>query len=94
VRNTKLKDEIEIDESLFEWRVKHNRRNPHRGLKIWIFGMVKRDTNTIILHPVNNRFQDTLVTLIMRHVEPGATIYSDGWSTYCDLKDLGIDISP
>jgi hypothetical protein len=44
VRNTKLKGEIEIDESLFDRRVKHNRGNPHRGQKIWIFGMVELDT--------------------------------------------------
>jgi hypothetical protein len=87
VRNTKLTGEIEIDESLFGRRVKHNRGNPHRGLKIWIFGMVERDT--VILYPVNDRYKHILVPLIMRHVDHGATIHSDGWSAYDDLNDLG-----
>jgi transposase-like protein len=50
--------------------------------------MVERDSNTVILYPVNDRSQNTLVPLTMRHVEHGATIYSDGWSAYCDLNDL------
>lgn len=51
--------------------------------------MLARSSNTIILHPVNDRSADTLIPLIQRHVIPGSTIFSDGWSAYCNLNELG-----
>ena len=81
--------EIEIDESLFGRRIKHHRGNPKSGLKIWVFGMVERSSNTMIMYPVNDRSRSTLLPIIKRHVEPGSTIYSDGWSAYCDLNSEG-----
>ena len=44
-----LSGDIEIDESLFGRRVKYHRGNPNVGMKVWIFGMVERSSNTIIL---------------------------------------------
>ncbi|XP_062594545.1 uncharacterized protein LOC134255960 [Saccostrea cucullata] len=91
-RNTrfkKLSGTVEIDESLFGKRTKYHRGNPHGGMKVWIFGMVERESNTIIIYPVADRTAGTLIPLIQRHVEPGTTIYSDGWTAYCDLNDLG-----
>ncbi|MCG7867879.1 MAG: IS1595 family transposase [Candidatus Thiodiazotropha taylori] len=84
-----LSGEIEIDESLFGRRVKYHRGNPNVGVKVWVFGLVERSSNTIILYPVNDRTEATLVPLIQRHVAEGSTIYSDGWSAYCDLNNLG-----
>jgi transposase-like protein len=46
--------------------------------------MVERETNTLILYPVSDRSEDTLLPIIQRHVEPG-TIYS----SYCRLNELG-----
>ena len=57
--------------------------------KVWIFGMVERETNTLLIYPVSDRSEDTLLPIIQRHVEPGSTIYSDGLSAYCGLNDLG-----
>ena len=87
--NHKLSGEIEIDESLFGRRVKYHRGNPNVGVKVWVFGMVERTSNTIILYPVNDRSEATLIPLIERHVQPGSSIYSDGWSAYCDLNNKG-----
>ena len=56
---------------------------------MWIFGLVERRTNQVILYPVADRREVTLIPVIQRHVEPGSTIYSDGWSAYCNLNDLG-----
>ena len=53
--------------------------------------MVERESNTIILYPVSDRTAETLITIIERHVQPGSTIYSDGWSAYCNLNNLGYD---
>jgi len=43
----------------------------------------------MIMYPVNDRSRSTLLPFIKRHVEPGSTIYSDGWSAYCDLNSEG-----
>jgi transposase-like protein len=47
---------------------------------------VERETNPILLYPVSDRTEATLLPIIERHVEKGATIYSDGWSAYCPLN--------
>lgn len=51
--------------------------------------MVERDSNTLLIYPVSDRSEDTLIPIIERHVEAGFTIYSDGWSAYCGLNELG-----
>ncbi|XP_061187524.1 uncharacterized protein LOC133195646 [Saccostrea echinata] len=91
LRYRKMQGVVEIDESLFGRRVKFHRGNPNCGLKIWIFGMVERDSNTLVMYPVSDRTEDTLLPIIERHVEKGSTIYSDGWSAYCKLNDAGYD---
>ena len=58
-------------------------------MKVWVFRPVERSSNTIILYPVADRSAEILLPLIQRHVSLGSTIYSDGWSAYCDLSSLG-----
>ena len=82
--------EVEIDESLFGRKVKYNKGQP-RGHRIWIFGIVERASNKIILYPVDNRSADTLIPLIQRHVYPGSRIYSDSWASYMGLNELGYE---
>ena len=53
--------------------------------------MVERDTNTVLLFPVTDKRDKTLIPIIQRHVVPGSTIYSNGWSAYCSLNDFGYD---
>ena len=89
IRCWEFTGDIEIDESLFGRCVKYHRGNPHKGLKVWVFGMVERASNRILLYPVNDRKKETLIPLIRKHVQVGSTIYSDGWSAYCDLNSLG-----
>lgn len=89
LKSKTLSGEIEIDESLFGRKVKYNKGNPHKGLRVWVFGMVERATNSLILYPVHDRRAKTLLPLIERHVQPGSTIYSDGWSAYCPLNEMG-----
>jgi len=43
----------------------------------------------MIMYPVNDRARSTLLPIIKRHFESGSTIYSDGWSAYCDLNSEG-----
>lgn len=48
-----------------------------------IYGYLEwwRESNTLILYPVGDRTEDTLLPIIQRLVEVGSTIYSDGWSS-------------
>jgi transposase-like protein len=76
IRSTKFSGIVEIDESLFGRRVKYN-KGKAVGRRIWIFGMVERDSNRIKLFPVSQRDRDTLIPIIQENIEKGSTIYSD-----------------
>jgi transposase len=80
---------VEIDESMFGHNHKYHKGNPNVGYHIWIFGLVERDTNRIILYPVQDRKATTLLPLIKKHVAPGSRIFSDGWQAYQTLNDEG-----
>ena len=66
-----LEGEVEIDKSLFGKKCKHHRGNPHTGLKCWVFGMVERLSNKLLLFPVTDRTQDTLIPIIKKFVKVG-----------------------
>ena len=51
--------------------------------------MVERESNKIMLYPVKDREEDTLIPIIKRHCEEGSTIYSDGWPAYQNLNNHG-----
>ena len=70
IKERTISGEIKIDESLFGRKIEYHRGNPHPGLRLWIFGMVERKSNTIILYPVDDRSKDTLIPLIQRHNAP------------------------
>ena len=85
----KLSGLIEIDESLFGRRFKHH-RGAKKGNQVWIFGMMEAHAKgKMLLFPVVNKTWDTLSRIICRFVEPGSTIYSDGWASYCRLPEVG-----
>ena len=84
----KLSGVVEVDESLFGRRTKYH-RGMSRGNKVWIFGLVERETNRLKLFPVDSRNADQLLSLIQEHVSPGSTIYTDGWAAYNGLTSLG-----
>ena len=86
-----LEGDINIDESLFGRRCKYNLGNPKVGIKVWIFGLVSRSTNTLILYPVDKRDAETLIPIIKRHVPAGARIFSDSWAAYFKLNALGYE---
>ena len=81
---------VEIDESLFGRKFKYN-KGARKGTHVWIFGMVNRTNGRVMLWPVNDRKEETLVPLIKKFVAPGTAIYSDGWASYCNLSEHGYD---
>ena len=87
--NTKLTGVVEIDENLFVRTVKYHKGNPSGRNKIWNFGIIARESGTLLLCPVDKRDSKTLLTIIAKHVEKRSTIYSDGWAAYNSLNDIG-----
>lgn len=77
---------IEIDESKF------GKRKYHRGRIVdgqWVFGMLERETGSVVMVPVENRTEKTLLELIKKWILPGSTIMSDCWWAYCNLSREG-----
>lgn len=78
---------VEIDESLFGRKRKHNRGR--KSTRQWVFGMIERGTRKTCLKVVNDRSSETLVPLIRSWVTPGSTIFSDDWRSYRDIEKYG-----
>jgi len=86
---------VEIDESKFGKR-KYNRGKHVEGS--WLFGMIDIDTFEnpapegnfrLEICPDNKRDENTLLPLILKHMAPGTTIYSDCWGAYNHLEEYG-----
>jgi transposase-like protein len=71
---------VEIDESKF------GKRKYHRGHHVegvWVVGAVERTPERrVFAVPVENRSMETLMGIILEHIEPGSIIYSDCWKGY------------
>lgn len=55
----------------------------------WIFGMVEENSNKLVMFNVEKRNEETLLPLILNHIEIGTTIVSDGWPAYRNLPNYG-----
>ena len=79
---------VEIDESKFGKKRKYNRgRMPNPGF--WVFGAVERDSNNFELWVVDRRDRESLQPLIQETILPGTMIYSDDYSVYRNLDQIG-----
>ena len=65
------------------------RWNATEAIPTRVFGIVERAKNMLLLFPVMDRPDKTMVPIIQRHVAPGSTIYR--WRVYCSLNDIGYD---
>jgi len=72
---------VEIDECHLRGRIKGNIGRFPAPANI-IFGIKCRTTNITLLFPVTNKSQDTLLPIIEEHIQEGAQIISDKFSTY------------
>ncbi|XP_067051119.1 uncharacterized protein [Acropora muricata] len=74
---------VEIDESKFGAKRKYKRGRVSEGP--WVFGSQK-----VLLFCVPDRTRETLVhCLITTHIQPGTVIYSDQFTSYIPLNQLG-----
>ena len=67
---------VEIDKSKFGAKRKYKRERVSEGP--WVFGVVERGSQKVLLFRVPDRTRETLVhCLITTHIRPGTVIYSD-----------------
>ena len=79
---------VEIDESAFNKKNKHNRGNNGSNTR-WVFGMVERRTGACKFVHVPNKERVTLLPIIRKYIAQGATVYSDMWRSYWVLGSEG-----
>ena len=85
--NIVFESDVEIDETLFGRKCKIKGAMREFGSRVWIFGIISRATNSLILYPVDRRDEETLLPLIKKQVASGAHILSDSWAAYRNLND-------
>ena len=78
---------VEIDESMFGKKRKYNRGRSRK--QCWVFGMVERGSDNVLLKVVENRKKETLLPIITTHVNQSAKIYHDDWAAYRKLDIVG-----
>ena len=63
----------------------YNRGRP--ADKAWVFGMCDTSMTPALgyMELVDHRDAATLLPIILAHVQPGTTIWSDGWAAYNSL---------
>lgn len=74
---------VEVDESLIGSR-KYNRGRYKNGH--WIIGMIERQTNNVRFEKIVTRDRDTLLCVLKKYVHKNATIITDCWKGYTDVK--------
>ncbi|ORD95451.1 hypothetical protein HERIO_2490 [Hepatospora eriocheir] len=52
----------------------------------WVFGMAEQGSRKVKMFLVEKRDRDTLLPLLLKHVDTQSVIVSDGWKAYCGLN--------
>ena len=74
---------VEIDESKFGKR-KFNKGRQVDGC--WVLGGIDRETRETFFRIVPDRTAETLIPILIEHVHPESTIYSDCWTAYSTIN--------
>ena len=53
----------------------------------WVFGMAEVNSRKIKLFYVEDRKESTLLPILLKHVHPKTTIWSDEWKAYVNLQN-------
>ncbi|ORD96482.1 hypothetical protein HERIO_1597 [Hepatospora eriocheir] len=51
----------------------------------WVFRMAEQGSRKVKMFLVEKRDRDTLLPLLLKHVDTQSVIVSDGWKAYCGL---------
>ena len=79
---------VEIDEGKFGKR-KYNRGRVIDGQ--WVLGGICRETKECFFVPIDDKKEETLLSLIEKHVAPGSIVNTDCFSSYQNLEEkLGL----
>ena len=77
---------VEIDETMiYKRKYNRGRLTSNQVEQVWVFGGIDRSSKVCFAEIVERRDEPTLLALIQKHILPGTTIYSDGWSAYQNL---------
>ena len=74
---------VQIDESKIRKRKYHRE---HVVEAQWVFGGIEGDSRKSFIVTVEDRSEDTLLTLIKEWIAPNTIIVSDGWKAYDNLS--------
>lgn len=74
---------IEVDETFIGTRKYNRGRNKNTQ---WVVGMLERKTNNIRFEKVDNRDCSTLLNVLKKYIHPKATIVTDYWKGYNNIK--------
>jgi transposase-like protein len=80
---------VEVDESVIA-KTKPTRNGVARPVPAkWVVGLFDRTTKVGHVQLIEGRSEDDLLPIIQSVCVPGSTIYTDGWSGYNGLSNLG-----
>lgn len=87
MRSAMLNGEVELDETyLFKEKKSKAPHRPYKNSSQWLFGMRQRNSSNFLVFPVEERNKETLIPLIIKHIEIYSTIYSDSFSVYVNNR--------
>ncbi|OYT30233.1 MAG: IS1595 family transposase, partial [Thermofilum sp. ex4484_79] len=102
----RLKGEVEVDEAYVPLGFKGQRRaRPRRrgggrrrgrctGRKKPFFTLVERGSRKVLFLAEGDASCRTIATVLLRHVEPGSVVYTDGFRGYRRVSGLGYEHLP
>jgi len=66
----------------------HHRENKPFSIKTPVLGMIDRDTRKARAQVIPEVKRGILQEAILENISPGGTVYTDGYTGYCDLKTM------
>jgi transposase-like protein len=85
---------VEVDETFIGGKPKNMhlkarlkmKQGVHANPKMTVMGMLDRESRQVRAKVIPNAKRDVLQAEIMREIEQGSTVYTDGWTGYDNLK--------
>lgn len=77
---------VEIDETYVGGKSSHQGRSTKT--KTAVFGILNRETKTVVAQVVENAKRSTLAPIIEEHVKEGTEVFTDEFKTYSRLNEL------